>query len=310
MKVYNSISSFSINSKTIITVGTFDGVHIGHKCILNHLRKISKKKSGESVLLTFSPHPRHVLQPENLEPKLINTIEEKKVLLENAGIDHLIIQKFTKDFSRKKSVNFVRDILVDKLNVSHLIIGHDHQFGRNREGSLKELRLLSELYNFQIDHIPSKSRNNVTVSSTKIREALLIGNIDLANKYLGYLFHFTAEVISGKSIGKNLGFPTANLKLEDKLKIIIGKGVYLVKVRYDFKQYYGMMNIGVKPTFKEETESIEVHIFDFNIEIYGAKLYIEVVKRLRDEKEFKSVKLLKEQLKKDYIHAKDIIRTI
>ena len=307
MKIYNSINDFKPTFRPIITLGTFDGVHIGHKHILNQMNKISQIEKGQSVLITFNPHPRHVLYPENKELKLINTIEEKTEHLKQENLAHLIIQNFTKSFSRKKSINFVRDILVDKLNIGHLVVGHDHQFGRNREGSIEDLYLLSELYNFKITKIPFEDINEVIVSSTKIRKAILAGNIQLANTYLGYHFHFTANVISGTSIGKTIGFPTANLDIQDKLKIIPADGVYVVKIGYKKKQYYGMMNIGVKPTFQAQSRSIEVHIFDFNQDIYNNSLCIYVLSRLRDEIKFNNINELKTQLQEDSDHARIIL---
>lgn len=309
MKIYNSIDNFKPNFKPIITLGTFDGVHIGHKYILSHLNNISQEEKGESVLITFDPHPRHVLYPENQELKLINTLEEKETHLKEANLSHLIIQKFTKDFSRKKSINFVRDILVNRLNIAHLVVGHDHQFGRNREGSIEDLQILSELYNFKVTELPCEDMNEVIVSSTKIRKAILAGKIELANTYLGYYFHFSATVVVGNSIGKTIGFPTANLVIENRLKIIPSDGVYIVKVQHHGKQYYGMMNIGCKPTFRTKKRGLEVHIFNFDKNIYNKSLDVSVLRRLRDEKKFQNIDDLKKQLSKDLDEANNIIKS-
>ena len=212
MKIYNSLDDFKVDCKTIVTIGTFDGVHLGHRYIINHLKKIAKKVNGESVLLTFSPHPRLVIQEENSTLKLIDTLEEKKLKLEKIGLKHLIIQEFSKEFSRMKYINFVRDVLVKKLNVDYLVIGYDHHFGRNREGSINELRHLSDLYNFNLEQIPPQKDNDIAVSSTKIRNLIDTGDIIKANRYLGHAFILSGKVIHGEKIGRKIGFPTANIE--------------------------------------------------------------------------------------------------
>ena len=296
MKVFSSIPKFSSENKTIITIGTFDGVHLGHKVILNRLNKISKKTKHKSVLLTFFPHPRHVLQKDDQEMKLINTLNEKQYLLEKVGLDNLVMHEFTKEFSRIRSINFVRDILVEKLNVHTLVIGYDHHFGRNREGSIAELKVLSELYDFNIEMISPQLFQDVTVSSTKIRQLLEKGEIEKANHYLGYDFFINGEVVKGNGIGKTIGFPTANILIKNKWKLLPSDGVYAVKVNINDRCFKGMMNIGQKPTVDGKGKSLEVHIFDFSNDIYGKAIKVKVIKRIRDEKKFKDLQGLKKQL--------------
>ena len=297
MKIFNSLDDFKVNFKTIVTIGTFDGVHIGHRYIINQLNKIAKKEGGESVLLTFSPHPRFVLYGDSSELKLIDTLEEKKRKLKENGLQNLVVQDFTKEFSRIKYVNFVRDILVKKLNVDCLVIGYDHQFGRNREGSYKELNALAELYNFKLKQIPPQKNNDIAVSSTKIRNLLKDGNIKEANKYLGDNFCLKGRVVDGDKIGRKIGYPTANISV-DPNKIIPREGVYVVNVIIDNSEYEGMLNIGVK------TQKIEVHIFDFNKDIYSKELVIKFLDWIRSPIKFDNNFDLKDQLHKDEIACK------
>ena len=296
MKVFSSIPNFLSENKTIITIGTFDGVHLGHKVILARLNKIAKKTKYKSVLLTFSPHPRHVLQKDDQEMKLINTLNEKQDLLEKVGLDNLVVHEFTKEFSRIKSINFVRDILVEKLNVHTLVIGYDHHFGRNREGSIPELKVLAELYDFSIELISPQLFQDVTISSTKIRQLLEKGEIEKANHYLGYDFFINGKVVKGNGIGKTIGFPTANILIKNKWKLLPSDGVYAVKVNINDRCFKGMMNIGQKPTVDGKGKSLEVHIFDFSNDIYGKAIKVKVIKRIRDEKKFKDLQGLKKQL--------------
>ena len=301
MKIFNSLDDFKVNFKTIVTIGTFDGVHIGHRYIINQLDKIAKKKGGESVLLTFSPHPRFVLYGDSSELKLIDTLNEKKRKLKEIGLQNLVVQNFTKEFSRIKYVNFVRDVLVKKLNVDCLVIGYDHQFGRNREGSYKELNALAELYNFNLMQIPPQKNNDIAVSSTKIRKLLKTGNIKEANKYLDDIFCINGKVIDGDKIGRKIGFPTANISV-DVNKIIPKEGVYVVKVIFDNSEFKGMLNIGVK------TKKIEVHIFDFNKDLYNKEITIEFLDWIRSPIKFDNNLDLKDQLRKDEIACRFYFR--
>lgn len=308
MKVYRNISEFNPEKKVILTVGTFDGIHFGHQKIIETIKGIAKEKQGESVVLTFSPHPRTVLFPEGNNLRLINTLDEKINRFEKAGIDHLIIYPFTKEFSRISALEYVRDFLVKEIKVSTLIIGYDHQFGRNREGNFEYLKELSELYSFEIKEITAQDINNINVSSTKIRKAIESGDISLANNYLGYLFPLKGKVIEGKKLGTSIGFPTANILIDDKLKIIPKIGAYAVHCNVDGRRYKAMLNIGKNPTVANENNiKIEINIFDFNENIYGQTLQIEFVERLRDEFKFNSVDELKEQLAKDKVTSQNIL---
>ena len=299
MKVYHSIDQFPSNISSVLTLGTFDGVHKGHKYVLNRMNEIAKNKGVESVLLTFFPHPRHVLQPNDQKMRLLNTIDEKIKELEKSGIQHFVIHEFTKDFSRTKSVNFIRDLLVNKLKMKHMVVGYDHHFGRNREGSYSELIDFSELYDFKLEQIPPQDECEVIVSSTKIRKLLSIGDVETANAYLGYNYPINGVVVSGNKIGRTLSYPTANILIENKWKLIPCDGVYVVKVILKNKQYFGMLNIGNKPTINEGKHSLEVHIFDFSDDIYDAEIKVEFLKRIRDEKYFESLADLQSQLKID-----------
>ena len=309
MKVYHSIDQFPSNIKSVLTLGTFDGVHKGHKYVLKRMNEIAKKEGGESVLLTFYPHPRHVLQPDNQNLKLLNTIEEKIKELEKSGIQHFVIHKFTKDFSRTKSVNFIRDLLVNKLKMKYMVVGYDHHFGRNREGSYDELIEFSELYNFKLEQIPPQDEDEVTVSSTKIRNLLSNGNIEKANSYLGYDYPINGVVVKGNRIGRTLNYPTANILIKNKWKLLPKDGVYLVKVMLENKQYFGMLNIGKKPTFYKEKHSVEVHIFDFVADIYGSEIKVDFLKRIRDEIQFGSLEDLQSQLRTDENSCKMYLRS-
>ena len=307
MKIFDSINKFPSNVKTIVTLGTFDGVHKGHIAIINRINDIAKKNNLESVLLTFYPHPRHVLYPDDQNLKLINTIEEKIDSLKLTGLDNLIIHKFDKNFSRLKSVNFIRDILVEKLNMNYMIVGFDHQFGKNREGSFEDLIQFSNLYDFKIEKIEAQLVEGVAISSTKIRKAIQAGEIVKANSYLSSIYSITATVIKGNNIGNSIGFPTANLDVSNKWKIIPKNGVYFVSVLMQNRKYFGMLNLGSRPTIADSTFVIEVHLFDFNKQIYNDIVKVNFLKRIREEKKFLDLSKLKLQLKKDEIECRSMI---
>ena len=307
MKVYSSIDEFQNVERPIVTTGTFDGVHFGHRKIIDRLKDLAQSCRGETVLLTFSPHPRMVLFPDDQDLKLLNTIEEKKNLLEKAGIQHLIIHPFTKEFSRTSSINFVKDILVNKLKTHKLVIGYNHHFGRNREGSVDNLHELSELYNFNIHSVGPCLLNDQSISSTKIRDGISKGNIELTNRFLGYHFTLTGLVVKGKGMGRGIGFPTANIRVQDQNKIIPLDGVYAVNIIYDKKIFKGMLNIGKNPTFSNAELSIEVHLFDFDQDIYNQLITLELVKRIRNEIKFSCVEDLQKQLHMDKIIALNIL---
>ena len=308
MKIYHSIKEFPSDINTIVTIGTFDGVHKGHKEIVERLNSTATKEGLESVLLTFYPHPRHVLFPDDQKLKLINTIEEKTDALRKTGIQHFIIQEFDVDFSRIKSVNFIRDLLVNKLNMKHMVVGYDHHFGKNREGTFENLLSLSDLYDFKLEKIAPQNIGDITISSTKIRNAIIDGDIEIANSYLCYNFSLSGVVEKGNGIGSNINFPTANIKVENKWKILPKDGVYAVKVFVENQQYFGMLNIGNRPTIAEDKHVVEVHIFDFNSTIYNLDIKVEFIKRIRSEKKFNSLEELQSQLEIDKSKSKTVFK--
>ena len=307
MKIYNSIEEFSPDFKVVLTLGTFDGVHIGHQSIVRQLNKNAQKIGGESVLLTFYPHPRYVIFPDDQKLKLLTTIEERSRMLENYGLDHLIIQEFTPEFSRIKSVNFVRDVLVNKLKVNKLIIGYDHHFGRNREGNFQELANLSDLYGYEIQKIEPQRHQDVSVSSSKIRKLILEDEIKTASDYLGHLFCLKGKIVKGKQIGRSIGYPTANILIDNKWKLLPTDGSYAVWAEVDGQKYKAMMNIGFNPTFPPDKRTVEVHILDFNEDIYGKEMRVSVVQKLRNEKKFNSVGELKKTLEIDENKVRNIL---
>lgn len=307
MKIFQKTSSFSSEEKTFVTIGTFDGVHFGHQKIIEKLVSEAKKAKKKSVLLTFFPHPRMVLQ-KDASIELINTIEERAKLLEKTGLDYLIIHPFSREFSRTTALEFVRDILVNQLNISKLIIGYDHHFGKNREGNITQLTEYSHLYDFKVEEIPAQDIDDVSVSSTKIRLALHSGNLKTANNYLGYNFMLNGNVVNGKKLGGKIGYPTANIDVKESYKLIPKTGVYVVKSLIAEEIVFGMMNIGNRPTINGNHQTIEVHFFDFNKNLYHQNLSIELLYFLRDEQKFESLELLIDQLKKDELIARDYIK--
>ena len=302
MKVIQSITAFNSSEKTIVTIGTFDGIHIGHQKILKNLIRTANNEGKKSVLLTFFPHPRMVLQKEN-KILLLNTIKEKSGLLEKMGLDYLIIHPFSRDFSRLTALDFVRDILVNKLNTSRLIIGYDHHFGKNREGNIHQLKEYSLLYDFKVEEIPAQDIDDVSVSSTKIRTALKDGNLKTANNYLGYHYMLNGTVVSGKKLGGTIGFPTANIEIKEPYKLIPKTGVYIIRTYINTILYTGMMNIGFNPTVLGKHQTIEAHLFDFNEDLYGKEITIEFIYFLREEHKFESVEELVIQLNIDKENA-------
>ena len=306
MNTIQNISNFSTTEKTYVTIGTFDGVHFGHQKIIEKLVLEAKKANRKSVLLTFFPHPRMVLQEDN-SLELINTIEERTYLLEKTGLDYLIIHPFSVEFSRMSALAFVRDLLVNQLNISKLIIGYDHHFGKNREGNIVQLTEYSHLYEFTVEEIPAQDIDDVSVSSTKIRTALAKGNLHTANNYLGYPFMLSGTVVNGKQLGGKIGYPTANINIKETYKLIPKTGVYIVSSKIQGVNIYGMLNIGNRPTVGGNHQTIEVHFFDFNANLYQQQLTIELLYFLRDEQKFDSIEHLILQLKKDEQTARDFI---
>jgi riboflavin kinase/FMN adenylyltransferase len=303
LKIFHSINDFQIASeenakKTILTLGTFDGVHFGHKKILEKVTQNTENEKYESLVLTFFPHPRMVLQ-EDSDIKMLNTIDEKIELLDKIGIQNLVIHPFDESFSRLTAEEFVKNILVDQFHIHKIIIGHDHRFGRNRTANIDDLKAFGEQYDFEVEEISAQEIKEVSVSSTKIRHALIDGNVALANEYLGYDYSLTGIIVKGKQLGRTIGFPTANLKLEENFKLVPQNGVYIVKSVINSKSVSGMMNIGFNPTVEGKNQTIEINYFDFDEDLYNKKITVSILERIRSEVKFDSVAHLKEQLEKD-----------
>jgi len=298
MKIFNNIQSYSSEKESILTIGTFDGVHIGHNKILTKLVEESKKNNLSSLIMTFFPHPRMVLQ-KSQEIKMIDTIDEKIYLFEKTGVDNLIIQPFDENFSKIRAKEFVEEILVKKLKIKHIIIGYDHRFGKDREASVDDLKKFGLNYMFTVEEIAAQEIHSIAISSTKIRNAILKGEIKKCNEYLGRNFMLTGEVVHGDALGKKINFPTANIEIPETYKIIPKNGVYLVKAIINSERYFGMMNIGVRPTIGGEKKSLEIHFFNFKDNIYNKTISVEIICKIRDEEKFSSIDELKIQLKKD-----------
>ncbi|TRO64501.1 bifunctional riboflavin kinase/FAD synthetase [Christiangramia sabulilitoris] len=307
MKEHKGANSFISERQTVVTIGTFDGVHVGHRKIIERLVNSATANNLDSVVLTFFPHPRMVLQQES-DIQLINTIDERKKLLEETGIDHLVIHPFTHQFSRLTALEFVRDILVNKLKAKKIIIGYDHRFGRNRTADINDLRKFGEDFGFEVEEITQQDVEQVAVSSTKIRNALLEGKVERANLYLQHPFTLNGTIVKGRGIGKDLGFPTANLDIEEEYKLIPKNGVYVVRSVINGELVYGMMNIGTNPTVGGKQKTIEANFFELDKDLYGMKLELELLVRIRDEKKFDSVDDLKIAMKQDRAFSKQYIR--
>ncbi|RUA11632.1 MAG: riboflavin biosynthesis protein RibF [Flavobacteriia bacterium] len=305
MKVYHSIKDFAEKDRcTILTIGTFDGVHLGHQKIIQRLNRIKAEENGKTAILTFFPHPRRVLNRGN-EIKMLTTIDEKIDLLDKLGLDFLIIEPFTKEFSDLPAREFVKDLLVDQLKIKILVIGYDHQFGKNREGDYEQMKEFGEEFGFRLEKIPVHDFENVAISSTKIRKALENGNIEKANQYLGYEYFLTGEVIKGQGLGKKMSYPTINIHISEDYKLIPKTGVYTVKTRIGKKTVFGIMNIGFRPTVDGKYQTIEVHLLDFNADLYGENIRIRMLKRIREEKKFESLEALTKQIRKDEETARE-----
>ena len=306
MKIINNLSNYKSNKKSFVTIGTFDGVHIGHQKVIKNLVKSATKNNATSVLLTFFPHPRMVLH-KTTDIKLINTIDERIELLEKTGLEVLVVHEFTKEFSNQTALNFVKSVLVDKLNITQLIIGYDHQFGQNREGDFEHLKNYGKSLNFKVQEISQLDVDNSAVSSTIIRKAIKNSEIEKVNNYLGYNYMITGKVVKGKNLGEKIGFPTANLQLKESYKLLPKTGAYVVKSKLQNKTVFGMMNIGFRPTVSGKYQTIEIHFFDFNNNLYGETIQVDILAFLRDEQKFDSVESLTNQLKLDKQKSLDII---
>ena len=306
MKIFRSIEDYNLNQRTILTIGTFDGVHEGHKKILNKLISSSKKKNLSSVVLTFFPHPRIILNKYN-EVKMIDTLDEKIKAFEKLGIENLIIHPFDKSFSLLSADQFIKDYLIEKLKINHIIIGYDHRFGKGREASVDDLKKYGESFDFIVEEIKAHEVESIAVSSTKIRDSIISGKLDKSAKFLGRSFKLTGKVVKGDGLGKQINYPTANIYVEENYKIIPKDGVYFIKTLIDDNEFHGMMNIGHRPTIGENKKSIEVHLFDFDNDIYDKTISVDVLLKIRDEIKFSSIEALKEQLKKDETYCIQLI---
>ena len=306
MKVHYDIQTLPAFRNAVITIGTFDGLHNGHRKIIDLMLQEADSVKGETVIITFDPHPRQVVGKENNPVFLLNTLDEKIFLLQNSGIDHLVVIPFTEVFSSQTAESYIKDFLVNTFKPHTIIIGYDHHFGKDRSGNYKLLEAKAEEYNFVVKEIPVYMLKDVTISSTKIREAILHGDIDTARNFLGYDYFFTGKVIAGNKLGRTIGYPTANIEIEDNQKLIPGNGVYAVLIKINslkIKDYSGMMNIGIRPTINGVMRVIEVNIFDFDEDIYGAMITVTLKKHLRSEIKFNGLNALKEQLAIDKVQA-------
>jgi len=327
MQIYHDIQEFKPLQNAVVTIGTFDGVHLGHRKIISRLQEVARQCGGETVILTFFPHPRMILHPEDQNLKLITTIQEKAQLLENLGIDHLIITPFSRDFSNLSAEEYIREMLVNRIGTKKIVIGYDHRFGKDRTGGLTELQKFASTYQYEVEEIPEQDVNEVAVSSSRIREALLQSNISLANQFLGYAFFITGKVIRGDQIGRTLGYPTANLFIEESYKLIPGDGIYAVTVEKRAKSeeeraknnedgntlpapasshltphsslLYGMAYIGHRPTINGMTRNIEVNIFNFDQDIYNQTLQMSFHSFIRHDVKFAGLEELSRQLGRD-----------
>lgn len=305
MKVYRTIESFESVENAVVTIGTFDGVHQGHVSILNRLREIADQISGETVIITFHPHPRYILYPDDDSLKMLTTIEEKISIFNELGIDHLLILPFDEKISQLEPEDFVRDILVNTIGVKHIVIGYDHRFGKNRKGDYHLMEKYATKYGFQIEEIEPYIINELTVSSTKIRQALLYDDdIQIANQLLGRFYSISGKVIHGNKQGRLLGFPTCNIDLQEIWKLIPRQGIYIAYAQLQGQVYQSMVNIGNKPTMGDFGLSVEAYLFDFNREVYGENLELKFIKRIRNEVKFDSIEALIDQIQKDVIIGK------
>ena len=306
MTIYNNINEFSSTDNTILTIGTFDGVHLGHQKVLERLTNSAKENNLESTVLTFFPHPRTILNPDK-PLKLLNSVKERTELLNSSKVDNLIIHPFDKNFSELDPEKYVIEILVKKLKAKIILIGYDHKFGKNRTADITDLKIYGKKYGFKVIEIKAEEISNIAISSTKIRKAISEGNISTAKKYLGYDFSLSGKIVHGKSIGRTLGFPTANIEVKEEYKLLPKNGVYLIQSVINHNKYFGMMNIGIKPTIKESSKTIEVNFFDFEGDLYHKNIEVNIKKFIRDEIKFDSLKLLKSQIQKDKINCNSII---
>lgn len=308
MQIHRDPQTFRTNDP-VVTIGIFDGVHLGHDFILRSLCQAASNRNGSSVVVTLWPHPRAMLNDNNKRFRLLNTLEEKISLLEKYGIDHLVILRFSKEFSMLSSEDFVRQVLVKQIGISHLLVGYNHRFGKDREGDYSKLAAYAGKYSFSIERLSPFGEGSDKVSSSGIRELLMSGDIMQANRYLGYRYFITGKVTGGNKVGRLIGFPTANIQISDELKLIPSDGVYAVRINWNNRIMDGMMNIGIKPTVNDNPDykTMEVNIFDFKDDIYDQSIRVEFVGRLRDEMKFENISSLEQQLKLDKDHALQVL---
>ena len=309
MTIYNNINEFSSTNNTILTIGTFDGVHLGHQKVLERLTNSAKENNLESTVLTFFPHPRTILNPDK-PLKLLNSVKERTELLNSSKVDNLIIHPFDKNFSELDPEKYVIEILVKKLKAKIILIGYDHKFGKNRTADISDLKEYGEKYGFKVIEIKAEEISNIAISSTKIRKAISEGNISTTKKYLGYDFSLSGRIVHGNSIGRTLGFPTANVEVKEEYKLLPKNGVYLIQSIIDHNEYFGMMNIGIKPTLNKSSKTIEVNLFEFEGDLYNKKITVSIKQFIRDEIKFESLDLLKSQIQKDKVNCNSIIDII
>lgn len=299
MKVHYGVENIEIKCP-VVTIGSFDGVHLGHACVIQHLKEKAANIDGESVIISFEPHPREVLYPREKKIGILTTLEEKVTILEKYGVDHLIILKFTLEFAQQSYTDFVKKILIDKLKIKGLVVGYDHRFGKDRAGNFENLQELANKYGFSLEKEVVFEEDNVNVSSTKIRNALTVGDITTVNRFLGYLYSITGKVVYGHHLGHKIGFPTANIQVSDERKLLPAIGVYAVKVIIGQEIFNGMLNIGIRPTVSNDGQvSCEVYIFDFSQDLYGKTITINFINRIRGERKFNDIEELRAQLQKD-----------
>ena len=306
MKIYRSINEYNEDKRSVVTIGTFDGLHHGHQKIFKRVINSSKNKNLSSVVLTFFPHPRIILNKYN-DIKMIDTLDEKILHINKIGIDSLIIHPFDKNFSLLSANQFIKDYLVEKLKMKHIIIGYDHRFGKGREASVTDLKNYASDYDFTVEEIQAQEIEKIAISSTKVRNSINNGDLKTTEKYLGRYFNLTGKVIKGDGLGKKIMYPTANIFIKEKYKIIPKDGVYLIKTFIKNKLYNGMMNIGHRPTIGANEKSLEVHLFNFNKDLYGEQISVDIISKIRDEKKFSSIEALKDQLVKDENHCLKLI---
>jgi riboflavin kinase/FMN adenylyltransferase len=310
MKIYHNLNDFQPKGNAVVTTGTFDGVHLGHKKIIKRLIEKAKEIGGESVLLTFWPHPKLVLSPDSHTrvTRILSTIEEKTELLETLGLDHLVILPFTREFSELSCEKYIEDVLISGFGTKAMVIGYDHRFGKNREGGIDYLIQHSERFKIEIEEINRQEIDNITISSTKIRKAIEEGDIQTANELLGRNYDFCGTVVKGRQLGRQIGYPTANVQTQNEFKLIPKNGVYAVYAWVRGKKFGGVMNIGVRPTVEGKGITQEVYIFDFSDDIYGESVKVEIVDFIREEQKFDSIEALIQQIKQDVIASQRILQ--